>query len=120
MERDEILENLKQKLITSLLKWERKVDWLYIKDLTEYPSLNYFKVWFEIKSSILDSIVTSDFHYIHGFKKDAIKVDKYTGDALFNLAVIATASVALEEVLADVNRETIIERFIYKKYLEES
>lgn len=120
MERDEILENLKQKLITSLLKWERKVDWLYIKDLTEYPSSNYFKVRFELKSSILDSIVTSDFHYIHGFKKDDIHLDKSIGDTLFNLLAINTASTALEDVLADANRETIIERFIYKRYLEES
>lgn len=118
MEKDEIVESLKQKLITSLLKWERKVDWLYIKDITTEHS-NYFKVRFEIKSICLDIIAVSGFHYIHGFKKDTIKLDKYTGDVLFRSAATSTASAALEKILEDANRETAIERFIYKKYLEE-
>lgn len=117
MKENEILAGMKQRLISALTKCEDKVDWFSFRDAAIDPVRpNYFIIWPEIKIGDSDFITIARFHFLKGFKEeDTFLIVQNTP---FEFKEIV--SKGMQEIIKEINKETVINRFLYKKYLEEN
>ena len=117
MEENEILAEMKQKLFSALIKCEDKVNWFSFKDVVIDPIWpNYFKIWPEVKIGGRDFITSAHFHFLKGFREeDTFPIIQNTPFE-FKKVVLE----GIQEIVKEVNKETAIDRFLYKKYLEEN
>ena len=117
MEEQSILLDIKQKLLITLKKWEHNTDWFYFKEVTaHFMKPDTFSVWFGIRIKDQNFITMIDFHFLRGFREES-KLPAVQNTAFESKKFV---SEELGKIMNDVNRETAIDRFLYKKYLEKN
>ena len=117
MKENEILAGMKQRLISALTKCEDKVDWFSFRDVVIDPvQPNYFKIWPEIKIGSQDFITLARFHFLKGFREE--NIFPIVQNTAFEFKEVI--SKGMQEIIKEINKETVINRFLYKKYLEEN
>lgn len=117
MEENEILEDMKQSIFSALIKCESKVDWFSFRDVGFDPIWpDYFRIWPEIKIGGRDFITIAHFHFLKGFKEDDAFPIVQNTPFEFKKVVLE----GMKEIIKEINKETAMDRFLYKKYLEEN